>query len=76
MRATPNAHAHFLLGQVLRDEFSDYVGSDFHYRAYLTLEPNGENAAAARVGLLQKRDEALVAAEPTSVDAIPVRVKP
>ncbi len=70
-----NARAHFLLGQVLREEFSDYVNSDLHYRAYLAIEPNGENAAAARAGLLLKREDALAAAEPTSINPIPVRLE-
>ena len=72
LRVVPNnARAHFLLGQVLRDEFSDYAGSDSHYRAYLSLEPNGENALAARAGLLKTPEEGLAVVPPT-----PIRTEP
>ncbi len=73
--SSKNARAHFLLGQVLRDEFSDYAGSDLEYRSYLALEPSGEYATAARAGMLTSRDQALAVAEPTSIDAIPVRIE-
>ncbi len=62
-----NARAHFLLGQILRDEFADYAASDLHFRAYLELEPNGENALSARAGLLKSPEESLVVNQPTPV---------
>ena len=73
-----NARAHFLLGQILRDEFSDYAASDSHFRAYLELEPNGESALLARAGLLKRPDEGLVVNQPIPVrfDASPVGVEP
>ena len=72
LRVRPNnARAHFLLGQLLRDEFSDFADSDVHFRAYLKLEPNGENALAARAGLLKAPEESLAVVPPTPIEAAP-----
>lgn len=79
LRVQPkNARAHFLLGQILRDEFSDYAGSDVHFRAYLEIEPNGEGAVAARAGLLKSPDEGLAVSQPKPVrtDLLPDSVDP
>ena len=79
LRVKPNnARAHFLLGQLLRDEMNDYAGSDEHFRAYLKLEPNGENALAARAGLLKEPEEGLAVEAPKQVsfDSAPKQVAP
>jgi Tfp pilus assembly protein PilF len=72
-----NARAHFLLGQILREELADYAGSDAQFRAYLALEPNGENVAAARAGLLVSPEETLAAANQNADEAhaLPQRVE-
>ena len=70
-----NARAHFLLGQILRDELGDYAGSDAHYRAYLALEPNGDDALAARAGLLKTPEEGIATSADPSDSSVPQRVE-
>lgn len=79
LRVKPdNARAHFLLGQLLRDELNDYAGSDEHFRAYLKLSPHGDDALAARAGLLKAPEESLAvdAPKPVSLDPAPKQVAP
>ncbi len=79
LRVKPNnARAHFLLGQILREEFNDFAGSDENFRAYLRLNPNGDDALAARAGLLKTPDEGLAveAPKPVLLDSVPQQVAP
>ncbi|MFZ5896384.1 MAG: tetratricopeptide repeat protein [Myxococcota bacterium] len=48
-----NARAELLLGQLLHDQLQDYARADAHFRAYLSLEPEGDGAAIARAGLMK-----------------------
>jgi Tfp pilus assembly protein PilF len=48
-----NARAELLLAQLLHDELQDYAVADTHFRAYLSLEPEGEGADIARAGLMK-----------------------
>lgn len=52
-RAPNDAYAHFALASLLHDQGGASLRADEHFRAYLTLEPNGTHAAEAR-GLLLK----------------------
>jgi tetratricopeptide (TPR) repeat protein len=65
LRLEPNnARGQFLLAELLREEYADFAASDVHYREYLRLEPNGENAVLARAGLLKAPEEALPSESP------------
>ncbi|HWZ87360.1 MAG TPA: hypothetical protein VNW92_00885 [Polyangiaceae bacterium] len=70
-----NAQAQFLLAELLRDEYADYAGSELHYREYLRLEPNGENAVVARAGLLKAPEEALPNEPPQNMHLLPAPQK-
>lgn len=48
-----HAHAHYLLGSLLRDHANDPVAADAHFRRYLELEPEGNHAEEARAALLR-----------------------
>jgi Flp pilus assembly protein TadD len=48
-----HAKAHYLLGVLLRDQRSDWLRADYHFRQYLDLEPSGVHAAEARASLLE-----------------------
>lgn len=48
-----DAQAHFALATILREK-NDPVAADHHYREYLRIEPQGQNAEEARGHLLQK----------------------
>jgi|SoiMethySBSTD1v2_1073268.scaffolds.fasta_scaffold06467_14 tetratricopeptide (TPR) repeat protein len=55
LEANPkNADAQYALAVLLRDQHSDPVQADVHFRAYLRLLPNGEHAAEAQGSLIEK----------------------
>ena len=54
----PNhALAHFLLGRLLREQERDVELADQHFRAYLKLEPEGNDSGEARDSLLRRPSE-------------------
>jgi tetratricopeptide (TPR) repeat protein len=55
LSATPDdAKAHYALAVLARDNESDVVGADRHFREYLRIEPNGSHAEEARASLLKR----------------------
>jgi tetratricopeptide (TPR) repeat protein len=48
------ATAHYSLAVLLRDEFSDSVGADQHFREYLRLVPQGDHSEEARASLMTR----------------------
>lgn len=53
--ATPDdAKAHYALAVLARDNESDVIGADRHFREYLRIEPNGAHAEEARASLLKR----------------------
>lgn len=48
------ATAHYSLAVLLRDEFSDAVGADLHFREYLRLSPQGGHSEEATDSLLTR----------------------
>ncbi|HEY2735526.1 MAG TPA: tetratricopeptide repeat protein [Polyangiales bacterium] len=55
LQITPNeAQAHFALATLLHDTKQDPSSADEHYRAYLALEPHGDDAPEARSLLLKE----------------------
>jgi predicted Zn-dependent protease len=51
--AEPESSApHYAMARLLRDHFSDVVGADREFRAYLRLAPEGDHAEEARASLL------------------------
>jgi tetratricopeptide (TPR) repeat protein len=55
VEARPNdAHAHYVLAVVARDNDNDLVVADRHFREYLRIEPNGAHAEEARGALLKR----------------------
>lgn len=49
-----HAGAHFMLGRILRDTYSDPEAADLRFRRYLALEPNGTYAEEARSHLVHR----------------------
>lgn len=47
------AQAHYALASLLRELNAEHVRIDHHFRAYLSLAPQGEHAEEARAGLLE-----------------------
>ena len=47
------ASPHYMLGVLLRDQFSDKVGADLHFREYLRIAPQGPHAEEAKGSLLK-----------------------
>jgi tetratricopeptide (TPR) repeat protein len=55
VEARPNdAQAHYVLAVLARDQESDVVTADRHFREYLRIEPNGSHAEEARASLLKR----------------------
>lgn len=55
VEAKPNdAQAHYVLAVLARDQESDVVTADRHFREYLRIEPNGAHAEEARASLLKR----------------------
>jgi tetratricopeptide (TPR) repeat protein len=55
VEARPNdAQAHYVLAVLARDQESDVVMADRHFREYLRIEPNGSHAEEARASLLKR----------------------
>lgn len=55
VEARPNdAQAHYVLAVLARDQESDVVTADRHFREYLRIEPNGAHAEEARASLLKR----------------------
>jgi predicted Zn-dependent protease len=48
------AQAHYVLAVVARDQESDVVEADRHFREYLRIQPNGAHAEEARGSLLKR----------------------
>ena len=49
-----NPHVQYALAVLLRDQRSDLVAADRHFREYLRLAPTGEHAEEARASTLQE----------------------
>lgn len=49
-----NFDAQYALAVLLRDQRSDSLGADRHFRAYLELQPEGEHAEEAKSSLLEE----------------------
>ena len=49
-----DSKAHYALAVLARDNESDVVAADRHFREYLRIEPNGAHAEEARASLLKR----------------------
>lgn len=49
-----DSKAHYALAVMARDNESDVVAADRHFREYLRIEPNGAHAEEARASLLKR----------------------
>ncbi len=58
------AGAHYSLGLLYGDKLNDPVGSIFHFKRYLELEPNSDKAAQVQ-GLIEKESQAFAASLPS-----------